>query len=129
MCAGLLSARSHAALGFAGSGSCSQGFCGFCSDVSLDSYGTTASDYGDRCAYGYFVGVRHVANLHPSGSTMLCVGMKTASNGSAGNAGFGVTCAAGQKAITAWGNPTAGYATIINWDHVRHTRFQGTASY
>jgi hypothetical protein len=68
---------------------------------------------------------------HATGNVAMCAGMKTAPNGSGGNAGsVGVTCSTSTKMVEASGYETAGYATIINWDSLAtHYSFRGGAGY
>jgi hypothetical protein len=125
------------ATGFVGQGSCGNHTCTFCpssirvSPTTLRPYGTTASDYGDRCAHGPFFHIVAVSADHATGNVAMCAGMKTAPNGSGGNAGsVGVTCSTSTKMVEASGYETAGYATIINWDSLAtHYSFRGGAGY
>jgi hypothetical protein len=82
----------------------------------------------DRGAYGYFHGdLVGAENYHPSGSTWLCAGAKTGSDGSGSNvSGMGEPCGFGTDVYAPASCPgVSGYATIINYDSATHYSFHG----
>jgi hypothetical protein len=105
---------------------CDSYHCLFAQGWNLEAYG--AARYLDRGAYGYFHSDLYGVEVkHPTGYVPFCAGGKSTSDGGGSSTlPIGFVCTGGTDYLNTHNTPSAGWATIANYDGYYHYDFYGT---